>query len=206
MRKSFAVALLLMVPWAACTETQAPTEVKQPIAFAANPSSNGSLIVRSDAAFQFAVFDAEKQLLAFHNFRNAFPACGTPVTQISLFDLQEVWHEGAEELIQQLATSDHTYIWVWHSTTGNVGAARCTTPIATGVGSIVNTDSDLFSFLFDRVNANAFGFAAHATLTGSDGTTYQYSAVSRVKWQPNSPTGDERFQEIYNINLVPVGN
>lgn len=202
MRRIAALAFVTSFGAAACSDPPAPTELELPRSFNANPASNGAIVVSFDGAFQLALFDAEKQLLAFHNFRNAFPACGQPVTQIRLAEFREV-HSGADPtLINRMFQAPETFIWVWHSTDGSVLNARCRAPIATGVGQLVQTDNDLTPFLGDRARANSFGFTATGSLTGSDGKTYHYSGRSRIVFR--AETGS-LLNEVASITLGATG-
>ena len=119
------VVLTLVV--SACDDGPSGSPVSGP-SFAANPNSSGAIITRYDDFFQLAIFDADKQLLAFHNFRNAFPVCGQPVTEIRFADFMDILSGKDATLLQEVFKAEESFIWVWHSTTGSVIAARCTTP------------------------------------------------------------------------------
>ena len=196
--------ILLVGALAACTESADNTAFPVEAVFNESANSSGATIVRSEETFQLALYDAENQLLAFHNFRNAFPACGTPATEFRLADVMDVISGSDATLVHELFTAE-AFIWVWHSTTGSIVQARCTVPIAKGVGKLVYTDNDLMAFLGDRARANSFGFTAQARLTDANGKEYHYNGISRVKWQPNSDAPDQRFQEVARINLQSSG-
>ncbi|HEY0674275.1 MAG TPA: hypothetical protein VGD27_18520 [Longimicrobiales bacterium] len=203
MRHIPAIALITLCVVAGCSDPPAPTGPNLEVSFDANPASSGATIVRGETAFQIGIFDAERQLLAFHNFRNAFPACGETVTQINLADFLEVHNGNDETLFKELWQAPETFIWVWHSVDGNFLSVRCTEPIAKGVGKLVYTDNDVTPFLGDRARANSWGYKAQGILTGSDGISYHYNGVSRFIFQPDGVGGS--FQEIMSISLGPAG-
>ena len=204
MRRLLAVALGITFAVTACSESPVPTDPTLPLLYSANPASSGATIVRGETTFQVAIYDAERQLLAFHNFRNAFPACGETVTETTLASFKEV-HSGSDAtLFNALMQAPEAFIWVWHSTDGSVLTARCTEPIAKGVGKLMYTDNDVEAFLGDRARANAFGFKAQGMLTAGDGTAYHYSGMSRIIWQPDGVGGG--FKELATVHIGPAGN
>lgn len=168
----------------ACTESTGPTGLKERVAFDAVDNSNAAVITHFEGAYQWSIFDPEQQLLVFHNYRNAFPACGVPVTEITRGEFLSVTRY-EDDFVKYVMQASPTYIWVWHSTNGSFLQARCTAPLAYGEGTMVFTDNDVQGYLpNDRMNVDAFGFSAHGDLVGTDGTHYSYNGQHHWHWWP----------------------
>ena len=204
MRRLTAVAFGITFLLAACSESPAPTDPNLPVLYSANPSSSGATIVRGEDVFQFGIYDAENELLAFHNYRNAFPACGQTVTETTLGSFMEVHNGNDLTLFNALFSAPEAFITVWHSTNGSILSARCTTPIASGVGKLMYRDNDVESFLNNRARANAFMVKGEGTLTAPDGTKYHYNGMSSIVWQPDGVGGG--FKESASVHIGPAGN
>lgn len=189
----------------ACSERDVAAPDPFAPSFDANPESSGAVVVRDQVGVFYTLWDGE--LLVAHVFRNPYAACVPPGTPYDAYplDRQRVISDDAADLIRQLITADEISIKVWHSTTGNWAAVRCTPPLAEGVGKLVATDNDALadSPLNDRLRANSFGLSAHGTLTAPEGQRYSYSGTYRAVWRPS----DQRaLNEGVRVQLVPIGN
>jgi hypothetical protein len=75
------------------------------------------------------------------------------------------------------------------------------TPMAVGIGNIKNTDNDVYSWMLNTNNSNAYGCMGNGALQGVDGQKYNLNLVYRIVWDPNGTN----FHETFKLELIPRG-
>lgn len=204
MRRSFRfLAILACALPLACSDTStAPTATAPPPVprLDANPASNGSLVFQGEWGWWWwAWTDTEKNLTVLHaNFELPEAFCGgNPLwTPPSVQSVVSGKYSEEEQLVHFLLRAPEAFIYVFAGT----GIPSCeAVPIASGVGHLVTTDSDLFAGdQAGRPQMDAFGVMAEGRLTGPDGR-YHYSGHLRGQYH------DGVEEKMVQINLQPLG-
>lgn len=159
--------------------------------FINNPDNGNPRIVRYGAGFGFLLIDPKTGLFSLQAATNRQLGCNVPPQFINFMDVQDILHNPDDPLagqINELIIGKDIYIavyegwdeWVAAGSTCDDLFAR---KLAEGFnGNFRYTDNDLFIFLRDHNNHNAFGFVAQGKLNRVGGGTANYNGVSRCVW------------------------
>lgn len=178
----------------ACTDQ--PAEPENPAVnrllstFANNPDNGNPRIARFGDVAGFLLIDPVTNLFSVQAGTNRQFGCNVPPDLFTFVDVQNVLHNPDDPLadqINEVRLGRGVYIAVFDGFDGwEASGFDCADlfarKLAEGVGNFTNTDNDVFIFLRDNTNSNAFGFVAQGRLTRVGGGTTQYNGVSKCVW------------------------
>lgn len=175
---------------AACAERPDPTAVRAGPApsfdFSNNPDNGNPRIFRFGDRVGFLLIDAEANLFSLQAATNRQFGCVDPPTYLTFHHVQGILENPDDPLagrINELRILKDAYLAVYR---GPFPFSDCadlaSRKLAEGFGNFRNTDNDLFVFLRDHNNSNAFGFVAQGTLQRVGGGTAHYNGVSKCVW------------------------
>ena len=197
------VALVLAVLTVACDQgvpTQPAAGVTAPapmLNFTNNPDTGNDRIFRIETGgVGFGIFDPNSSLLAILS-TTAF----CDASEFHTVSIQEIYENPDDPTagqIRQLMKGKDLNMWVVDDATYPNGDCFGRDLVASGTGSVVQTDNDLFAILRDNKNKNSFGATGHGKLTTVDGERLHYNATIRIVWD-----GDDfstmKINEHFNV-------
>jgi hypothetical protein len=185
---------LVVVLFAACGR-EAPTAPEKSLApslsFINNPDNGNPRIIRYTTGVGFLQIDPKTRLFSLQAATNRQMGCNVPPQFISLMDVQDILHNPDDPLagqINELIIGKDIYIAVYQGwDEWAAGGFDCNDLFARKVaegfnGNFRYTDNDLFTFLRDHNNQNAFGFVSQGKLNRVGGGTAQYNAIGKCVW------------------------
>lgn len=187
------LALLVSAASSACGDrplpSQAPPATRPAFDFTNNAGVSNPMIVRFEDRTGWLFDDPATGLFTIVSASNGEFGCARR-TYLTLFDVQQILanpDDPASDKIHQLLIGKDAYVTVYQgpfdpSLTCEDLAAR---KLAQGIGSVVNTDSDLLIFLYPHNNWDAFGVTAHANVSLLAGGSARFLAVNRCTWDGN---------------------
>jgi len=180
---------------AACAD--APARVASPAPggpayrVAWNPDNGNPRILRTEHTAAFLLIDPATGQFSLQAAWNRQFGCVDPPEIYTLVDIQDILHDPDDPLaaqINELILGRGVYIAVfdgWDAWTGDCGDLFAR-KLAEGFGTITGTDNDVFVFLRESANSNAFGFVAQGRLTRTGGGAVHYNGVGRCVWDGNT--------------------
>jgi hypothetical protein len=162
--------------------------------FGNNPDNGNPRIVRFERVFALLLTDPQTNLFAIHAGSDDQLAwqlgCSGPPDFLNLVDVQQVVHDPDDPTAGQingLTLAREIYIAVFQgfddwAASGFDCADLASRLLADGHGNMTLTDNDIFAFLRENTNANAFGFVVQGNLDRVDGGGAHYNAVSKCVW------------------------
>jgi hypothetical protein len=171
-------------------------------ALASPPSDR--IVLWYDDPFSFGFPDYRSGLAAWFGIDIA-AACSGGDPNISLIHIQDLTLPQADQRIIRVANSDALPVTVWR--VDNLDEWGCpigtAAPIASGQVRVRNTDNDVFAFVGDNPNANAWGVTAQGTLTRTTGQRLQFSSVYRNVWDGVDAAKISHFVIRIELHEVP---
>ena len=93
-------------------------------------------------------------------------------------------------------------VWDVSPFTGDLRALCCNyAPIAVGTASLLVKDNDVYAYLQNNKNSNAYGYKANGTLYGPDSRKYTLNFVWHDVWDP----GTTKYNHVWKLQLTPAG-
>lgn len=186
--------LVLGALGAACADQ--PAQPHQPAAngpsftFANNPDNGNPRIARFEDVVGYVIIDPVTNRFSLQASTNRQFGCNEPPDLFTFMDVQNILHNPDDPLVGQInevRLGKGVYIAVFRGWDGWVAANfDCadlfSRKLAEGVGNFTNTDNDVFVFLREHTNTDAFGFVAQGRLTLVGGGTAAYNGVSKCTW------------------------
>ena len=161
----------------------------------ADPPSQAGIVYRSDGQTFLWNCDPSAGICAVYGL-NPVDYCAERWDQADSFLFQDVVLPQREDVLRILERSRGTDIQTYVDLIENLGDCdKVGNFLATGTVRLSSTDNDLFAYLANRSNANAFGFSAHGDMVGADGTPMRLDAFSRITWKPDGSV-DNRVSKI----------
>jgi len=199
------VALVLAVLTVACdqgvpTQPAAEATALTPMLNFTNNLDNGNdRIFRTETSAGFGIFDPNSSMLAI---LSTVDFCD--IGQVHTVSIQEIFENPDEPLagqIRLLMKAKDINMWILDNSTYPNGDCLGRDLIASGVGSVVQTDNDEFILLRDTNNKNSFGATGHGKLMTVDGERFHYNATIRIVWD-----GDDfstmKINEHFNVRSL----
>ena len=160
--------------------------------FINNPDNGNPRIVRFGSLAGFLLVDDKANLFSLQAGTNRQFGCVTP-DFFSFMDVQRILHNPEDPLLGQInevRLGRDIYIAVFQGPFGTLPprgdpsfcAELLSRKLAEGFGNFTNTDNDLFPFLRENNNANAFGFVAQGKLERVGGGRAHYNGLSKCVW------------------------
>ena len=186
--------LLLGALGAACADQPAQPQQSPAtgpsFSFSNNPDNGNPRIVRFGEAAGFLLVDPATNLFSLQASTNRQFGCNVPPDLFTFMDVQNILHNPDDPLagqINEVRLGRGVYLAVYQGYDGwEASGFDCgdlfARKLAEGVGSFTNTDNDVFVFLRENTNTNAFGFVAQGRLTLVGGGTAAYNGVSKCTW------------------------
>lgn len=188
------IVLLLGALGAGCADH--PAQLLQPAVngprfdFSNAPDNGNPRIARFGESVGWLLVDPVTNLFSLQASTNRQFGCNTQPELFTLQDVQNILHNPDDPLagqINEIRLGSGVYIAVYQGFDGWVAANfDCadlfSRKLAEGVGNFVNTDNDVFVFLREHNNHDAFGFVAQGRLTRVSGGTAAYNGVSKCVW------------------------
>ncbi|HEX9974374.1 MAG TPA: hypothetical protein VGD14_20055 [bacterium] len=208
MKKIFSCLLLAMLSGIlvlGCGDKQAPISPTQDSTSKLFKSSgSGAQIIRYQYSGYWTFVDNDAGLRLILGV-NPLDVCNGTDTY-DLYDVKDVFLPNKDpnlwpRIIDQVK-GDNVTASVWPFTALDCGLFTTTSPIAGNV-DFIYTDNDIFSYMRNNKNANAFSFKAHGTLTGGDGQEYRLNLVYRVVW--DGVDGSKIWNEDLKFQLTQIG-
>lgn len=161
------------------------------LTFMNNPDNGNPRIIRYTSDVAFLQIDFKTQLFSLQAATNRQFGCNNPPQFINLMDVQDILHNPDDPLagrIKELIIGKDIYIAVYRGWDEWVASGfNCADLFARKVaegfhGNLRYTDNDLFTFLREHNNHNAFGWVAQGKLDLVAGGTAQYNALGKCVW------------------------
>ena len=186
--------LVTLFGFVSCTERPGPTATRVPglsFDFSNNPDNGNPRILRFGDLEGLLIVDAQHNLFSLQASTDRQFGCHPA----DLFDVMSVqWllanpDDPLTARIKETRLGRGVYIAVFK---GPFPFSDCadlmSRKIAEGTGNFVNTDNDVFVFLHDHNNHDAFGFTAQGTLDRVDGSGQaHYNGMSKCVWDGVDP-------------------
>jgi hypothetical protein len=177
----------------ACADTPTPTENTPQFSFANNPFNGNPRIARFSDRAGYLLIDPTTNLFSVQASGNLQFGCNAPPDFFTFMDVQGILHNPDDPLfgqINELRLARGVFIAVFQGWADwEAGGFDCddlfSRKLAEGVGNFTATDNDVFVFLRENNNANAFGFVAQGKLERVGGGTAHYNGVSKCVWDGN---------------------
>ncbi len=201
-RMSF-VALMLAAFTVACDQsvpTQPAAEAVAPapmLSFTNNLDNGNDRIFRTETGqVGFGILDPNSSMLAILSTEDY---CG--IGEVHTVSIQEIFENPDDPTagqIRLLMKAKDINMWIVDNATYPNGDCFGRELMASGVGSVVQTDNDEFILLRDTNKKNSFGASGHGKLTTVDGERLHYNASIRTVWD-----GDDfstmKINEHFNV-------
>ncbi len=202
MRRSvrFLAILACALPLACSDTSRTPTATSPPPAprLAANPASNGSIIVRFDdwvGWWYVAWYDPGLDMIGAVTSYDMVSGCGGGDPAVLPSDWKVVQSGKFEDLYHRVGQLSEVYIFIYDGDWSTWGI--CKPPIMRGIGTARTTDNDVTGT--GGNGANAWGVMASGQVTDGNGQAYRYSGHVRGVTNP-----DGTYKEELSINLFPI--
>lgn len=186
--------LLLGALGAACADQPAQPQQSPAtgpsFSFSNNPDNGNPRIARFGEVAGYLLVDPATNLFSLQASTNRQFGCNTQPELFTLQDVQNILHNPDDPLagqINEIRLGKGVYIAVYEGFDGwEASGFDCadlfSRKLAEGVGNFVNTDNDVFVFLREHNNHDAFGFVAQGRLARLSGGTAAYNGVSKCVW------------------------
>lgn len=207
--KSLVLLTMLLVATLSC-EKQGEDQIDDSIfaveakGIANAPSESGMYVVRGEDQLiaRVLIHDAKRNLLAIiaSDYTAACAGQG-PVTDEAI-PFQEILLSETENDVRivHLSQSDEVTIRVYDTSVYGFSCASINEgPIASGTGSLINTDNDLEAFNNQRPLHNAYGYMSHGMLTDANGDYVMFTAHARFVWD-GEDTSTSKSNVSVNLN------
>lgn len=163
--------------------------------FVNNPDNGNPRIVRFETGMGFFLVDPGTDMFSVIASADVLGGCNQNPTFFSFVELQQVIDDPDDPMasrVRQIVLGNGLYIAVFEDFNGwAVSGFDCgellDRLIGEGSGKVRATDNDLWAFLNQHANKNAFGFVAHGTVELAGGGTAGYHALSRCVGRPPEP-------------------
>jgi len=209
MRTSLAAGLALVLTFGCADQLTTPTALNEAAPapafnFLNNPDNGNARIFRFEQHVFFLIFQfpdaappaGTPDLVAVHT---TTPDCGGILEPADLQAVLEDPDDPFFNQVRQVTLADPINIFIVDLS--QAGSCFGLELVASGTGKLVDTDNDLFIFLRDSNNANAFGFTAQGQLYSPAGQIAHYNGVSKISWDGN--TGARFFvNEHFNFKWI----
>ena len=181
--------LVALLGLASCTERPGPTAARVPgpsFDFSNNPDNGNPRILRFGDTEGLLIVDAQNNLFSLQASTDRQFGCH-PADVFDVMSVQWLLANPDDPLtarIKETRLGRGVYIAVFQGPFPFSGCADLMSrKIAEGTGNFVNTDNDVFVFLHDHNNHDAFGFTAQGTLDRVDGSgKAHYNGMSKCVW------------------------
>lgn len=151
--------------------------------FGNNPYNGNDRIFRFENTFVLTVFDPSSSLVAV---LSSFPICGGAFEPVATQWIMEHPDDPLTGQIRQVTLADPINIFVVDL--NQPGGCFGFQLVASGTGKVTLTDNDVFVFLRDDNNANAYGYTVNGQLTTLAGDLVHFGGAVRVVWDGHDPS------------------
>lgn len=212
MLRSISLVTIVLLAFAACSDTPAAPEIRSssdapalpgatPVVetlsgFLNGPESPGnSGVYRFQDVFVVVTTDPARDVFAVHAQADDLSLCGGD-SGFELSDIQFV--ENQETVIRMLLKLDDAPIFLYRLSDQEPDFCRFLTEnwVYQGTHSLVQTDNNLDAFL-NNTGANSFGWSARGTVYDRDGNRCRYHEHQNAVWSP-----DRSFFEWKNEDIT----
>ncbi len=199
MRRSFRfLAVLACALPLACSDTStAPTAPPPTPRLAANPASNGSVIIRYDdwlGWWSAGWYDPGLNVIGFLSSFDVVPACAGQDPALLASDWKVVQSSKFENLYHRIGDMSEVYVFIYEGDWRTWGICN---PIMRGMATAMTTDNDVTGI--GGNGANAWGVMANGQVTDGNGQAYRYKGHVRGVTLPNGT-----YREELSMSLNPL--
>lgn len=150
----------------------------------ADPPPTSGIVVRYETEGWWYQCTADSGFCVVYGW-NPGDACTSPDPEIDVVSVQDITLPQYEDVVRMLrhihGTDMNTYVFPYE-------VFPCPTSadiVASGLARFNYTDNDVYAWLTNRHNANAYGWTANGEVYASDGTRMRLNGIVKNTWKPD---------------------